>query len=329
MSENLIGNLSNLLSSVSLSDKKDTQATNNMGTAFTKELPFTLKDVKETKQTDLMRFAKYIKEGKAKNIIVMVGAGISVSCGIADFRTPGTGLYDNLQKYNLAHATDVFDIEFFKVNPKPFNMLAKELFPGPFKPSLTHYFIRLLHEKGVLLRLFSQNIDGLEALAGLPENKIVQAHGSFNGAKCINCLKEHEIDQVRTSIMKDQIPVCAKCNGYVKPNIVFFGEDLPERYYRRVAKDFPKCDLLVVLGTSLLVKPFALLTQKVDANVPRLLINNEIVGDFLNHNLSRMRVKDGMHITTCDGGVQEFCDLLGWTSELNQLATLTTTTDTS
>jgi len=100
-------------------------------------------------------------------------------CGIPDFRTPGTGLYDNLQKYNLKNATDVFDIEYFRKNPKPFNMLAKELFPGQYHPSTTHYFIRYYMKKGLLLRCFTQNIDGLESLAGIPDKKIVQAHGGF------------------------------------------------------------------------------------------------------------------------------------------------------
>ena len=83
----------------------------------------------------------------------MVGAGISVNAGIPDFRTPGTGLYDNLHKYNLPDPTAVFDINFFRENPAPFYLLARELFPGQYLPTPTHYFLRLLHEKGQSLSL--------------------------------------------------------------------------------------------------------------------------------------------------------------------------------
>lgn len=79
------------------------------------------------------------------------------------FRTPGTGLYDNLQKYDLPFPEAVFDIGFFSSNPKPFYCLAQELYPsGNYRPNVCHYFVRLLHEKGILLRMLTQNIDGLE-----------------------------------------------------------------------------------------------------------------------------------------------------------------------
>lgn len=73
------------------------------------------------------------------------------AAGIPDFRSPETGLYHNLQKYNLPEPQAIFEINFFRQNPKPFFTLAKELFPGKFKPTVSHYFIRLLHEKGEVL----------------------------------------------------------------------------------------------------------------------------------------------------------------------------------
>lgn len=77
-------------------------------------------------------------------------------------RSPGSGLYDNLQQYNLPYAEAIFEIEFFHHNPNPFFALAKELYPGNYQPNLSHYFVSLLHKKGQLLRMYTQNIDGLE-----------------------------------------------------------------------------------------------------------------------------------------------------------------------
>lgn len=81
---------------------------------------------------------------------------LSLFPGIPDFRSPGSGLYNNLEKYNLPHPEAIFDIEFFKTNPKPFFVLAKELYPGSFNPTPSHWFVRLLHEKGLLLRHYTQ-----------------------------------------------------------------------------------------------------------------------------------------------------------------------------
>lgn len=89
----------------------------------------------------------------------MSGAGISVASGIPDFRSPKTGLFAKLQKYNLPTPESMFTLSYFEENPKPFCTLAKELYPGNYDPTPVHYFIRLLHEKGLLLRNYTQNID--------------------------------------------------------------------------------------------------------------------------------------------------------------------------
>lgn len=78
------------------------------------------------------------------------------------FRTPGTGLYDNLQRYNIPYPEAIFELNYFHRNPKPFFHLAKELYPGRYLPNLIHYFIRYLHDENLLHRVYTQNIDGLE-----------------------------------------------------------------------------------------------------------------------------------------------------------------------
>ena len=104
-----------------------------------------------------------------------------------DFRTKGTGLYDNLQEYNLPYAEAVFDISYFRNKPQAFYTLAKEIMPGKYAPTITHHFIKYLHDKKILLRCYTQNIDGLERLAGLDDEKLVEAHGTFATSRCIKC----------------------------------------------------------------------------------------------------------------------------------------------
>ena len=155
----------------------------------------------------------------------------------------------------------------------------KELFPGKFKPTDTHRFIKLLADRKVLLRCYTQNIDGLEQIAGVPANLILQAHGGFDSAHCIDCKKMQDIEEVKTSCLKGEVHHCFECGGLVKPDIVFFGEALPSDFAHCVETDFPKCDCLIVLGTSLSVFPFAGLVGRVRDDTPRILINREMCGN--------------------------------------------------
>ncbi len=82
-------------------------------------------------------------------------------------------------------------------------------------------------------------------------------HLMHAGAHCIDCGKQHSLYHVQAAVFDDAIATCSHCNGLVKPNIVFFGEPLPARFHRQRAMDYPQCDLLIVMGTSLVVQPFA------------------------------------------------------------------------
>ena len=119
-----------------------------------------------TAPESIKSIAELLSSNKYKNIIILTGAGVSCNAGIPDFRTPGTGLYDNLSKYNLPFPEAVFDLGFYKNNPDPFVQLASELWPGlKHSPTITHSFIALLEKKGLLLRNYTQNIDMLDVLA--------------------------------------------------------------------------------------------------------------------------------------------------------------------
>ena len=186
---------------------------------------------------DMEGIARYISEKACRRIVVMCGAGISTSAGIPDFRTPGTGLYDNLQRFNLPQAESIFEMGFFRENPAAFYELVREMWPGNFEATPAHYFIRLLHDKGLLLRCYSQNIDSLERRAGLPAEKLVAAHGNFDEAHVIDTEPEVKVDINELKAALDQGEegwkrLREEKGGLVKPKIVFFGEELPERFAR-------------------------------------------------------------------------------------------------
>ncbi|CAN2387357.1 NAD-dependent protein deacetylase [Pristimantis euphronides] len=245
----------------------------------------------------------------------MVGAGISTASGIPDFRTPGSGLYDNLKKYNIPYPEAIFDIAYFTCNPWPFFTLAKDLYPGNYKPNIVHYFLRLLHDKGLLLRCYTQNIDGLEKLAGIPPEKLVEAHGTFSTASCHLCYTPFPAKEAQDCIMNGNAPYCNICYGLVKPDIVFFGEELPESFYS-FSKDFRKADLLIVMGTSLEIEPFASIVNAVRPNVPRVLINRDLVGPFKNNPLKNTDVVELGEL--CEV-TRKLLSTLNWQTEMDEV----------
>ncbi|XP_020295783.1 NAD-dependent protein deacetylase sirtuin-2 isoform X2 [Pseudomyrmex gracilis] len=284
-------------------------------------------------ELNLDGIVEYIKKKSNCRIITMAGAGISTSAGIPDFRSPSSGLYHKLDKYNLPHPQAIFELDFFMKNPEPFFTLARELLPEGFKPTISHYFIRMLWEKGLLLRHYTQNIDTLERVAGLPSEKLVEAHGTFHTGRCLTCRAPYTLEWMKEKIIEGLIPKCEECNkGVVKPDIIFFGEMLPDRFRDLADRDFVNADLLIIMGSSLVVQPFASLVDRVRATCPRLLINNEKVG--MQDRLSRLLgLRQGLVFDTksahggrdvawlgdCDTGCQLLADKLGWGDELRTL----------
>lgn len=250
---------------------------------------------------------------------------LDTAAGIPDFRSPGTGLYNNLRKYKLPYPTAIFDIDYFVHQPKPFFALAKELYPGQFLPTPCHYFIRLLHDKGQLHRHYTQNIDTLDRIAGIPDAQLVEAHGTFHTNHCVKCRHEYTQTWMKAQIFGDRLPKCERCAALVKPDIVFFGENLPERFYELPERDLgTECDLLIVMGTSLEVHPFAGLVDMVGDRCVRLLINREAVGvggrrgEGFQFGLEGNR-RDVLWEGDCDEGIWWLADQLGWKAELEEL----------
>ncbi|TGZ67968.1 hypothetical protein CRM22_004514 [Opisthorchis felineus] len=295
------------------------------------------RDTPSLSSFDLEGVVDLIKGGKAKNIITLAGAGISTAAGIPDFRSSSSGIYDNLEEFNLPYPMAVFSLDYFKTNPAPFFEVARRLYRPHAKPTLTHYFVRLLHEKTLLRRHYTQNVDDLERLSGLPEDKFVEAHGTFHTGHCQECHEEHTFEYLRDQIIRKKVPKCSvtNCNGVVKPDVVLFGENLPRKFYNRLSSDFSACDLLLIMGTSLQVLPFAGLIHRVGPRVPRLYLNREyseddqtgfisfimrfMVAGFRRHPLRWGRsdnTRDVFVRGDTDSSVLKLAELLGWEEEL-------------
>lgn len=160
---------------------------------------------------DLDHVATLIQSVPDESVIVLVGAGASVSAGIPDFRTPGTGLYNNLQADNLPYPEAVFDIGFFRHTPEPFYKLCREMWPGQYEPTPAHRFLQKLHEHRKLKRCFTQNIDSLEAAAGLPKEMVVAAHGNFDEAHVVGTGARVDVTELKRAIFEGDVSLRALC----------------------------------------------------------------------------------------------------------------------
>uniref|UniRef100_A0A8C7RCH1 protein acetyllysine N-acetyltransferase n=1 Tax=Oncorhynchus mykiss TaxID=8022 RepID=A0A8C7RCH1_ONCMY len=242
---------------------------------------------------------------ESKKILVLTGAGVSVSCGIPDFRSRD-GIYARLaiDFPDLPDPQAMFDIEYFRRDPRPFFKFAKEIYPGQFQPSPCHKFISMLGKHGKLLRNYTQNIDTLEQVAGV--QRIIQCHGSFATASCLICKHKVDCEAVREDIFNQVVPHCPRCRdiplAIMKPDIVFFGENLPELFHRAMKQDKDEVDLLIVIGSSLKVRPVALIPTSIPHEVPQVLINREQL-PHLNFDVELLG--------DCDVIVNELCHRLG------------------
>jgi len=283
----------------------------------------------------LERLAHDLARSKFQKIVVLIGAGMSVSAGIPDFRTPGTGLYSKLDEYQLPYPEAIFELSYFQQNPAPFVDVARAIWPGQAegpKPTLAHSFVALLEQRGMLKRVYTQNIDGLERLAGVSDEKLIECHGHFSTASCTKfmCRRKGDIDieACRDLYMQGKAMNCPDCDSLVKPDIVFFGEELPSIFVDHINPDMDDCDLLIVMGTSLLVAPVASIPNWVGEKVPRVLINRDLVGSFAT---AARRAKQNPEFLSrdvfaqgdCDDGARIICELAGedWITQLQTMHT--------
>lgn len=184
---------------------------------------------------------------KSNNIVFFGGAGVSTESGIPDFRSKD-GLYNQKYKYQ---PEEILEINFFRKNPKEFYKFYKEKMNSlSYEPNATHCKLAELEGNGKLKAIITQNIDGLHQKAG--SKNVLELHGTIYKNHCIKCGKEYSAEYVFNS---EDIPRC-ECGSIIKPNVVLYGEMLPEDFVL-AEKYISECDLLIVAGTSLIVEPAA------------------------------------------------------------------------
>jgi NAD-dependent deacetylase len=187
----------------------------------------------------------------SETVVALTGAGVSVPSGIPDFRTPETGLWANVDPMEVAHI-DVFDRDparFWSYYRPRFHSLADK------RPNAAHEALAELERRGVLAGVITQNIDRLHRAAGSEE--VVEVHGSIETSSCRRCEATYALEEVGSLFDRDGVAVCADCGGPVKPGVVLFGELLPEAAMRRAQELAAAADLMLCVGSSLVVHPVA------------------------------------------------------------------------
>ncbi len=204
----------------------------------------------------------------SRRAVAFTGAGVSTLSGIPDFRGP-RGLYRQLD------ADRIFDLEGFLEDPGRYYRASRDFIyaMGEREPSLVHRECARLERLGWLRAVITQNIDMLHRRAG--GRNVIEVHGSPTVHRCLECGREHDFAWARDRVRRDEVPACEGCGGTVKPDIVFFGELLPPVAWSRALAAAEACDLMLVLGSSLVVHPAAGLPLLALRSGARLAIVND------------------------------------------------------
>jgi len=218
-----------------------------------------------------------LRQKRYTRVVALVGAGISVAAGVPDFRSPG-GLYDQLHSQGVEQPMSVFTEDFLREDPEKFYQIFEQIRTEHLSPTRAHKFLRVLDDQGCLLRCYTQNIDGLERKVGLPAERVIEAHGTMCDARCLECGTASTPKILWAEWESKRLPRCTSpgCSGLLRPGVVFFGEQLNPRFATMSSDDLSNADLVLIMGTSLSVEPFASLVQRTPRAVPRLLINRHI-----------------------------------------------------
>jgi NAD-dependent deacetylase len=196
-------------------------------------------------------FAAAIRQ--SREIVVFTGAGISTESGIPDFRSPG-GIWSRYRPISFQEfiSSEESRIEAWKRRLETYGVDKNA------KPNIGHYFVQSLNEKCRLIGLITQNVDGLHSQSGLPEEKIVELHGSNQTIRCLECNKSYDPAIIMERLIGNfSSPRCDDCGGALKSATISFGQAMPERAMRQAHEWTEQARIFIVMGSSLQVQPAA------------------------------------------------------------------------
>jgi NAD-dependent deacetylase len=211
------------------------------------------RDVTAGRRGDAQALARLVR--RAGSVVALTGAGISVPSGIPDFRTPGTGLWENVDPMEVAH------IDAWRADPERFWSFYGDRFQtlGDKQPNGAHRALVELERRGLLDGVITQNIDMLHRKAGTLE--LVEVHGSIAHCVCLSCGARPGLESVLERLGEATVPRC-DCGRPLKPDVVLFGELLDEAALDRACALADGADLLLCVGSSLEVHPVAQLPAR-------------------------------------------------------------------
>lgn len=208
--------------------------------------------------------------GSAKQIVAFTGAGISTESGIPDFRSPG-GIWT---RYKPIYFDDFMASDEMRRESWRRKFATDETMLNA-EPNAGHRALAKLVEQGRMSAIITQNVDGLHQRSGVPDAKVIELHGNATYASCLDCGHRHELAPIRTAFLgKGVLPLCEKCEGIVKTATISFGQAMPEIPMIRAQEAALACDLLIVLGSSLVVYPAAGFPRMAKRNGARFVILN-------------------------------------------------------
>jgi NAD-dependent deacetylase len=189
----------------------------------------------------------------SSNVVVFTGAGISTESGVPDFRSPG-GVWSKMKPIYFKDFVASEDVQRYSWN----RTFAGTAGWTGAKPNAGHYAVARLVKAGKVSAVITQNVDNLHQDAGTPPDRIIELHGNASYAACLACGLRHELEVLKQSFLgAGEIPHCRACRGLVKVATISFGQPMPAEPMRLAEAASKACDLMLVLGSSLVVHPAA------------------------------------------------------------------------